>query len=69
MTNMSCLLAALLSRAGQGVGRFPPFPGCFLARQDDPSGARAPELSCSTEVRGAVIGTAWTAISSPPRGR
>jgi hypothetical protein len=32
------------ARAGQGVGRLPPFSGCFLAHQDKATGAGAREL-------------------------
>jgi hypothetical protein len=44
MTNMSCLLAALLSRANQGIGRNAPMPGGVLTHQDEATGARARKL-------------------------
>jgi hypothetical protein len=40
-----CPLCRLwFARAGQGVGRLPPFPSCLLARQDKATGTRACEL-------------------------
>jgi hypothetical protein len=45
MTNMSCLLAASLSRANQGIGRNAPMPGGVLTHQDEATGARACELN------------------------